>query len=354
MPDSLLLDDPLLANVPVHEGYKILGGVALYAKLGAGAMGAVYKGRHIRLDIDVAVKIMASDVHADEEEQEQVIGRFRREAQIAALITHQNLVRVSDVDSFGDLNYLVMDYVDGESAGELQHRMGRLSEDVAVRIVLGAAEGIAEAHRKGIVHRDVKPDNIMIDTEGRVRVTDLGLAKAFADDSQADLTQTQTGIGTPLYMSPEQFTSAKDVGPAADVWSLGVTLYDLLLGTPPWSHSSIFALARKIEIEPLPPPQSIDPSLSDCVCDILRRATEKVPQDRYADAGDLANALREHLARIEAGEVSSIEVDDVHGAAATVELPDRPAAPEAAVLTALGKSIARLNARDFSRHVASF
>ena len=172
--------DPLLGNVPVCEGYKVLGGVVLYQKLGHGGMGAVYKGRHLRLNIDVAVKVMAAPASVTPDQADAFVKRFIREAQTAAAVSHQNLIRVYDVNAESGLHFLIMDFVDGESAGERLKRKGKLTEEEAVEICLGASEGLAEAHRKGIVHRDVKPDNIMIDRDGRVRVTDLGLAKAFA------------------------------------------------------------------------------------------------------------------------------------------------------------------------------
>ncbi len=172
--------DSLLTGVPVLEGYKVLGGVALYQKLGQGGMGAVYRGRHIRLNVDVAVKVMASPSELSREGTDTFIKRFVREAQTAASISHPNLLRVMDVNTEQGAYYIVMDYVDGESAGERLERKGSLTEHEVARICLAAAEGLAEAHVQGIVHRDVKPDNIMIDKRGRVTVTDLGLAKAYS------------------------------------------------------------------------------------------------------------------------------------------------------------------------------
>jgi len=300
-----LANDPLLASVPVVEGYKVLGGVVLYQKLGQGGMGAVYKGRHVRLDIDVALKVMALPPGIPADQAESFVKRFIREAKTAAAINHPNLVRVTDVNTEAGLYFLVMDYVDGESAAARLKRKGRLPEAEAVEICLGAAEGLAEAHRKGIVHRDVKPDNIMIDKEGRVRVTDLGLAKARSVDEEASgpslVTGTQVAMGTPHYMSPEQFLSARTVGPAADVWSLGVTLFQLLAGQTPWSDSSVFGLARKIDGEPPPDLRSVREDVSDGVCAIIEKALRKNPAERYADCGQMANALREHLVSLGAG-----------------------------------------------------
>ena len=296
-----LLADPLLAGAGVHEGYKILGGTVLYRKIGQGGMGAIYLGRHLRLDIDVAVKVMAPPGSATPEDTDAFIGRFLREARTAAAINHQNLIRVLDVNSEGGVYFLVMDFVDGESAAERLKRTGKLTEPEAGEICLGAAAGLAEAHRDGIVHRDVKPDNIMIDRKGRVRVTDLGLAKAYSDEAGGTggagpdmLTQTQAAIGTPCYMSPEQFASSRTVGPPADVWSLGVTLFHLLAGRPPWFDGNVFALAGKIQNEPAPDLGSCV-SASAGICGIVERALRKEAPERYADCGEFARALRRHL-----------------------------------------------------------
>ncbi len=310
MPESDLNSDPLLVNVPLHEGYKVLGGVVLHQKLGEGGMGAVYKGRHLRLDIDVAVKVMSRPAAMTSGQLDDFVKRFVREARTAARIDHPNLVRVLDVDTQHDVYFLVMQFVDGESAGDRLKRKGKLSEEEAVEIALGAAEGLAEAHRRGIVHRDVKPDNIMIDKEGRVRMADLGLAKAISGETDTGgpsmLTQTQTAMGTPHYMSPEQFVSARDVGPRADVWSLGVTLYQLLTGALPWSESSIFTLAAKIQTEPFQDPKNLCSDLSDGACEVITRTLQKDPTERYADCGQMVGTVRAHLGSIRTSARSSL------------------------------------------------
>jgi len=298
-----LCSDPLLQSIPIRDGCKSLGGVRLEEKLGQGGMGAVYRGKHLRLGVDVAVKVMARPLNLTAEDADTRVKRFLREAHVAAMIDHPALVRVVDVNSAGDLYYLVMDFVDGESAGDcLKRRNERLPEADAVAICLGAAEGLAEAHRKGVVHRDVKPDNIMIGKDGRVRVTDLGLAKATSHDEDASapsaLTQTQSGMGTPFYMPPEQFRAAHDVTPAADVWSLGVTLYQLATAELPWTDSSVFEMAEKIKHDPLPDPREWAPDLSDGFCAIIEKAVAKSPADRYPDGGAMAAALRAHLGAV--------------------------------------------------------
>jgi serine/threonine protein kinase len=300
MPSDDLTSDPLIENVPVHEGYKVLKDAVLYEKLGQGGMGAVYKGRHLRLDVDVAVKVMALPEGMSSSQADNYVKRFIREAKLSASIRHQNLIRVLDVDSQSGRHFLIMDYIDGESAGDRLKRKRTLTEIEAVEICLRAAEGLHEAHRKGIVHRDIKPDNILIDREGGVVVADLGLAKAFdagdRDGSRSlGLSMSQQVMGTPFYMSPEQTRSAKDVGPPADVWSLGVTLYHLLTGTLPFRDSDLVNLMVRIRSEDAPDPSTARPDLSEGVCTVIRKTLSKEPDGRYAHCGECADALREHL-----------------------------------------------------------
>ncbi|MHC4201074.1 MAG: serine/threonine-protein kinase, partial [Planctomycetota bacterium] len=304
-----LSSDPLLAGVPVHEGYLVLGGVVLYQKLGKGGMGAVYRGHHLRLDIDVALKVMAQPAGLPAEQGDEYVHRFLREARTAAAVKHQNLVRVYDVSSDCGLHYLVMEYVNGESAAERLRRKDDIAESEAVEICLGAASGLAAAHRKGIVHRDVKPDNILVSKEGDVVVADLGLAKAFSDPEEGApsmLTQTHTAMGTPFFMAPEQFASARDVSPAADVWSLGVALYQLVTGELPWKGSTVFLIAEKIRGEPAPDPRATRSDLSEGLCRIVEKALRKVPAERYVDCARMADALRDHLDSIRTSRESAL------------------------------------------------
>src|SRR5262245_32237081 len=173
-----LHSDELLTTVPILEGCKVLPPCALYARLGRGGMGAVYRGRHVRLEIDVAVKLLAPRVHVGPEDKPAFVARFHREARLAASITHQNLVKTLEVESRYGLEYLVMEFVRGETARERVMRKGRLAEEEALAILLGAAQGLGKAHSEGVTHRDIKPDNILISVKGEVKVADMGLAKA--------------------------------------------------------------------------------------------------------------------------------------------------------------------------------
>ncbi|MCA9056760.1 MAG: serine/threonine protein kinase, partial [Planctomycetaceae bacterium] len=158
------------------------------------------------------------------------VDRFQQEARIAAEMTHQNLVRVTHVDRLGELHYLVMEYVEGEDCARRVERTGPMDEETALTVLLGAARGLGYAHQRGIVHRDVKPANLMISAHGEVKVIDLGLARAI--DSTRQLGATIGTLGTPLYMAPEQWQSA-NVDATADVWALGAVLHFLLTGRSP-------------------------------------------------------------------------------------------------------------------------
>ncbi|MFH1378053.1 MAG: bifunctional serine/threonine-protein kinase/formylglycine-generating enzyme family protein [Planctomycetota bacterium] len=293
-----LLDDPLLANAPVSEGYKIVGPVALYAKLGQGGMGAVYKGKHARLNIDVVVKVMVPPAGQPPAAQEYYVKRFVREASIAASIHHHNLVNVSDVNSQNGLHYIIMEYVDGESAADRLERKGKLSEREALEIILGAAEGLAKAHSEGIVHRDIKPANIMISKKGEVKVADLGLAKAIGnadEEGVSMMTASNATMGTPHYMSPEQIESTRDVSFPADVWSLGVTLYQLLTNSLPWDDTTLRRLMNKICDDDPTDIKSLCPSVSDATCALLRKCLSKSISDRYPNCAEMRAAVRKAI-----------------------------------------------------------
>ena len=299
MTDKSLLDDDLLAGAPVYEGYKTLGPIVLFHRIGRGGMGAVYLGRHIRMNLDVAVKILAPPRDVPPGDREQYVQRFVREAQTAGAIRHANLVHISDVDAAFGVHYLVMEYVDGESAQDRLDRIGTFSERQAVSVCRDAARGLGEAHARGVVHRDVKPDNILIADDGRAKVADLGLAKAVdRGTANAALTVTHSVFGTPNYMSPEQTRSAKNVGPAADVWSLGVTLYQLLTGGPPWFSADFAEQVMLIRKEPHRPIREIRPEVSEGCAAIVDRCLCKDPEERYADGNELAAALDAHLATL--------------------------------------------------------
>ena len=218
---SDLLKDPLLSVLPEIDGYRVLDPVVIYSRLARGGGGAVYKGRHLRLDIDVAVKAFSPRREHSAAKRDIAVRRFIREAQTTASIKHQNLVGMIDVNVVGNQYFLVMEYIEGETAAERLRSRGLFSESDALDIAIAAARGLAKAHSMRVVHRDVKPGNIMIATDGEIRITDLGLAKAISgdDEPKADLTMANFTMGTPAFMSPEQIESPQRVSYPADVWS---------------------------------------------------------------------------------------------------------------------------------------
>jgi phosphate/phosphite/phosphonate ABC transporter binding protein len=287
-------DDPLLRAIPPSPQGKVLGGVQLVRRLGAGGMGAVYAGQHLVLETTVAIKILPAHLTGDESYEE----RFKREARLSFEIAHANIVRTLHAGKEHGLLFIQMEFVDGTSAGELVRTRGRLSEARAVQIALDAARGLAEAHRAGIVHRDVKPDNILVRRDdGRAKIADLGLARiAESKRTAAVITGAGTTLGTPAYMAPEQIEDASHVGPSADIYSLGATLFELVCGRPPFASATIASLFRAILETPAPDPWEERKDLSPAVRDVIVRCLQKKPRDRYASCDELAKALEAALA----------------------------------------------------------
>ncbi|MCA8924751.1 MAG: serine/threonine protein kinase, partial [Planctomycetes bacterium] len=256
-------------NVP-HE----VGGFVLEHELGRGGMGVVYRARDPRLDRPVALKVILGDPSPQERE------RFRVEAAAAARLDHPNLVRVLSAGEAQGRPFLALEYVEGESLSQRLRRVGRCDALLAARIVAQLARGVAHAHERGVIHRDIKPDNVLLvgDTP---RLTDFGLARL----GERHLTQTGTVLGTPAYMAPEQAAGEVDrIGPQSDVYALGAVLYALLAGHPPFRGTSAINTLRRVMDEPPPP----IPQLPAGLRKILFRALEKEPAQRTASAADLA------------------------------------------------------------------
>ncbi|MEO6597433.1 MAG: serine/threonine-protein kinase [Planctomycetota bacterium] len=244
-PNDDLRTDPLLQSAPTIDGFKVLEPAVLYAKVGAGGMGAVYRGTHFSLECDVAVKVLMPALAQDE----AFVKRFEREAKLAAKINHQNVVRVMDVREQNGVHYLVMEFVKGETTRERAQRKGPLKEQEALAIVWGAATGLAEAHGKNIVHSDIKPDNILVSFMGEVKLADLGLAKGKRPQGGESLSMLSSSVmGTPQYLPPEQWRTA-DVQPSADVWALGAVLYYLVAGSSAIVAGELLAMADQIRAE---------------------------------------------------------------------------------------------------------
>ncbi|MFQ1004188.1 Stk1 family PASTA domain-containing Ser/Thr kinase [Modestobacter sp. SSW1-42] len=281
------------------ERYEI-GGV-----LGRGGMAEVHRGRDLRLGREVAVKVLRQDLARDPSSQV----RFRREAQAAASLNHPAIVAVYDTGedrtATGATPYIVMEYVEGETLRDLLRSEGRLSPERAMSLTADICAALDFSHRNGIVHRDVKPGNVMITPQGTVKVMDFGIARAVSD-SAATMTSTAAVIGTAQYLSPEQ-ARGEGVDARSDVYSAGCLLYELVTGTPPFTGDSPVAVAYQHVREDPRTPSSINPAIPPALDAILLKAMSKNPANRYQSAADMRADLLRAVAgqRVEATPVMS-------------------------------------------------
>lgn len=255
----------------------------IQAKVGEGGMAVVYRALDIVLRRIVAIKVLRAQYAGDQE----FVDRFRREAQAGASLSHPNVVNIFDVGQDDDVHYIVLEYVQGQNLKEIVRERGRLAPRRAVQIARSVARALEAAHARGLIHRDIKPHNILITSEGRVKVADFGLARAA---SAATLTETGTVIGSVHYFSPEQ-ARGDVVGPASDIYSLGVVLYEMLTGTVPFRGDSPIAVALKHLQEPPVPPRERDKSIPAWLEQVVLRALAKNPTERYASATAMVEAL---------------------------------------------------------------
>ncbi len=261
------------------------GPYKIVEKLGEGGMAVVYKGYQQSLNRHVAIKVLRQELAQDEE----FVTRFRREALAVADLSHPNILQIYDAGFVQGLYYIVMAYVDGGSLRELIGH-GALEPDYALSIAAQVADALHHAHQRGIVHRDVKPNNILLSRDGRPLLSDFGIAKALHDSS--GLTRTGMSIGTPEYMAPEQIQGQKVDG-RTDIYALGIVLYEMLAGWAPFSSSTPVAALYKQVNEPPAPLRQVNINIPAWIEAVVNKALAKSPLERYQQASEFADALRQ-------------------------------------------------------------
>ncbi len=273
-------------------GYKVLG------KIGAGAMAFVYKGRQLSLNRIVAIKVLPKRFSDNPE----YVERFYKEGQAAAKLNHSNIVQAFDVGEAGGYHYFVMEYVEGKTLSDDLVNGYVFPEQEAIDIVIQVAHALAHAHAKGLIHRDVKPKNIMISKDGTVKLADMGLARETADLETA---QSEAGkaYGTPYYIAPEQIRGKIDIDERADIYGLGATLYHMVTGRVPFMADDSAEVMKKHLREKLVPPDHINTSLSAGISEVVEIMMAKRKEDRYKNVEELLldlNSLKEGRPPIQA------------------------------------------------------
>jgi serine/threonine-protein kinase len=279
----------------IAEGRVLAGKYRVERVLGQGGMGVVVAAHHIHLDERVAIKFLLPDAVANAE----VVGRFVREARAAVRIKSEHVARVSDVGTLeGGEPYMVMEYLEGSDLAAWLLQRGALPVEQAVEFLLQASEAIAEAHALGIVHRDLKPANLFVvrraDGLWSVKVLDFGISKVTALDASgpdSSLTRTNAVMGSPVYMPPEQMAASKNVDGRADIWALGVILYELLCARAPFAGETLPEVCMKIATEPPPAIRSLRPDLPPALEAVILRCLAKDREQRYRNVAELAHAL---------------------------------------------------------------
>lgn len=268
-----------------------LGPYQLVAKLGEGGMGAVFKARHIKLGKLVALKILPPHVMS----RGDALARFEREMLAVGSLQHPNIVQAHDAGDVGGVHYLSMEFVEGQDLQKLLQKKGPMSVVNACKAIRQAAQGLAAAHKLGLVHRDIKPSNLFVTKQtGQIKILDMGLALLSQDQVPAALTSTGQCFGTPDYMAPEQWSDAHSCDARADLYSLGCTLFYLLVGKPPYPTETHRSAANKMKghvMDPAPDLRAARPDVPEELDAIYRKLLAKSPKDRFDSAQELADAL---------------------------------------------------------------
>jgi serine/threonine protein kinase len=282
------MTDPSAKPLPARLAEALGSAYTIEGEIGRGGMGVVYRARDERLQRRVAIKVLPPELAF----QEDIRQRFTREAQTAARLSHPHIVPIHSVGDGQGLVYFVMGYVDGESVAARIRRRGQLPVEEARRIMRETADALSAAHALSVIHRDIKPDNILLEgTRGRVMVTDFGIAKALSSTSGATLTGIGVAIGTPAFMSPEQAAGERDIDGRSDLYSLGIVTYQMLTGDLPFNAPSVAGILMKQITEPAPDLRRKRPDIPEDLALAVARCLEKDPQNRWPTADALRRAL---------------------------------------------------------------
>jgi serine/threonine-protein kinase len=288
----------------LDEERKGIPGYTDFKELGRGAMARVYRAKQRSLDRFVAVKILPAKFSSNA----QFIERFFREGQAAAKLNHPNIVQAFDVGQHRDTYYFVMEYVDGRTVHDDIVEQKRYEEKDAVEVAIQVAEALDHAHGRGLIHRDVKPKNIMMTRQGVVKLADMGLARAVSDKEAAEAEKGKA-FGTPYYISPEQVMGLEHIGPQSDIYSLGATLYHMVTGVVPFEGKDPSEVMKKHLKTPLTAPDHVNPKLSAGISEVIEMMMAKKPGERYKSCKDLLMDLR----AVRAGEKPPIAHKDLGG-----------------------------------------
>jgi serine/threonine-protein kinase len=277
---------------PIREGEILAGKYRVERILGSGGMGVVVAAVHVQLEQRVAIKFVRDEALGNQD----AVQRFLREARAAVKLKSEHAAKVLDVGTLeSGAPYMVMEYLEGSDLGAVLSDHGSLTVTAATEWIIQACEAIAEAHAMGIVHRDIKPQNLFlartVGGQPKVKVLDFGVSKSLSTSGAGSLTQTRAMLGSPLYMSPEQMRSSRDVDARADVWALGVVLFELLTKRWPFEAESMPELCLKVVTDPPVAITSLRPDVPRVLVEVIERCLEKDPARRYANAAELASAL---------------------------------------------------------------
>ncbi len=278
--------DRLRSDFEARRSGRSIPGFRIKRKLGAGAMATVFLAKQISLDRLVAIKVLPKKYSSNR----KFIERFYKEGRAAAQLNHANIVQAYDVGAAGEHHYFVMEYVDGPTVYDRITGDKRMAEAEAIDVVRQVAKALKHAHERGFIHRDIKPKNIMITRSGRVKLADLGLARALSDKDAAEA-EAGRAYGTPYYISPEQIRGELDIGPQADIYGLGATFFHMVTGRVPFEGKNPSAVMHRHLKSELEPPDHLNPELSAGCAQVIEMMMAKQRADRYQSVDDLLEDL---------------------------------------------------------------